>query len=286
MARRGRSGRRGNRRSRWLVIVAATAILTATLTGCLGIGSDRSGDTSQEGDDPQFPEALAFEGCWELLGSWELSHDEVAPYLPPGFTSTALFPAEDTTGVNATMDVIAITCPQPWEATVLFPWIYVIPPDELVDPAADAFRLTLPCIGDASLVDVLRAWGAPCHVAEAEIQTIAETPAAATWAFEARGSQLDVRLEGTGAATGLRSDEPVFQQFHAVDREVCATTLLELEDHVHWQGANFEVTVDGEAPFPLPEEPGTGLLAMPAFTMTIEPSSLPLASASEDSGCP
>lgn len=254
-------------------ILVAVVLVTAGLAGCIGSAGDDPSNNTRMDTVEEAPGRLAFDGCREILGVWELAYEDVAPYLPPGFEPTSLAD-EDTIGQNASMHLIAFDCTEPRDASVIFPWLPVVPPDDLVDPEADAFRLMLPCIGDAAFVEVLQAWGAPCEVGDAQITTETETPAAATWAFGAQSPNLTVRLEGTGVASGLLSNEPLFQQFHVTEQTVCAVTLLQLEDHIHWEGHGFSIGVEGQAPFPVPDEPTSGLLALAPFGFTARPSGL------------
>lgn len=250
------------------------------MAGCIG-----PADEALPGPETESPGSLAFDGCREVLGLWDLDYEEVAAYLPPGFEPVSfLLPPQDDTGRNASMDLLAISCTQPQEATLLIPWLSVIPPDRFTDPQAEAYRVMLPCIGDAALAEVIQGWGAPCQASKATIETETTTPLGATWVFEANSPNLTVRMEGTGAATAQMSDEPLFRQFHVADREVCTVTHLELEDHIHWQGHAFNLEVDGEAPFPTPEEPGAGLLAQPGFSMEMTPVETELRAATE--ACP
>ncbi|MDX1610923.1 MAG: hypothetical protein R3185_01055 [Candidatus Thermoplasmatota archaeon] len=272
----------------WIkTLILAGLLLVVGLAGCLGTTEDPT-EGAAKGEDAgaQAPSALTFTGCWEVLGTWELSYEEVAPYIPPGFENTALFPAEDTHGFNATMDVIAITCPDPWDATIFLPRLYAFPPDHLVDPEADAFMIAPTCIATPALAEALSAWDVPCLSADGGIERLEQTPGAATWAFEASLPDLSVRLEGTGLASNLLSPEPVFQMFHVMDREVCAMMLMELEDHIHWNGGPFTLEVEGELEMPVPEEPSQGLLATPAFDMVLRPSTVPLDPLSDESRCP
>lgn len=142
-----------------------------------------------------------------------------------------------------------------------------MPPDHLAHPEADVYRIMLPCIGDANIAKVLETWGAPCTTGDVGFTTETGTSGVDTWTFEAQGPDFTIKLEGIGAATEELSDEPVFRQFHVAERSVCAITHLELEDHIHWRGHGFTIEASGDVPFPTPEEPGAGLLAIPNFYM-------------------
>lgn len=251
--------------------VLVVLVLFAALSGCLADApTDTAGDPSS--DAPTVPERIAFEGCREVLGLWELDWEEAEPYLPNGFISYSMHhPSENNVGRNASMHLLGITCTDPVEISLLFPWIPVVPPDALGTPDADVFRVMMPCIGSEHIVSTLKAWGVPCIAGDAAVVEESSTPASATWAFEAKSAQFDVRVEGTGVATGLMSDEPVFRLFHAIDGDLCAITHLELEDHEHWEGQAFTIDAEGEVPFPTPSEPTDGLLAMPDFTMAMYP---------------
>ncbi len=267
--------------SRTLSTVAlALALLTAAAAGCLSDTDDSAG-----ADDAGVPETIGLDGCREVLGVWDLAYEEVAGYLPPGFEPHPfLRPTEDTTGRNASMHLLALTCTEPYEASLLIPWLPVIPPDRFAHPDADVYRVMLPCIGDASIAEILLAWGAPCQTADATIEADTGTPIGATWVFDARSPNLTVRMEGTAVATGLLSQEPIFRQFHVADRQICAITHLELEDHIHWEGHRFQVEATGDARFPTPDEPGQGLLALPGFQMLMTP--VDLESGATTDACP
>lgn len=262
------------------------ALCTGAVAGCLG-GADDSAGAGDAAGDRSIPEALALEGCREVLGSWELPYEDAKPYLPPGFKAYGVGGSFALgTGGNVTMDAIAFSCTQPEEAAVLLPWLYAEPPDHLLDAETEAYRLTLPCIGDAVLVERLEVWGIPCILADAEITVVQETPAAAQWAFHAENEELSLRLEGQGVDGGETSIEPVFGQFHATDRELCAFTHLRLENHVHWRGHGFTMEAEGEVPFPVPDTRGEGLLALPDFWFDMTPVATAQDIGSEASACP
>lgn len=258
----------------------ALALCTVAVAGCLGGSDDTPGAAV-------VPEAIAMEGCREILGSWELPYEAVEPYLPPGFETYAIGgPFALPTGDNVTMDAIAFSCTEPEEAAALLPWLYATPPDHLLDAEAEDYRLTLPCIGDAVLVDRLETWGVPCIEAESEMRIVRETPAAAQWAFEAKNDDLTLRLEGQGVDGDETSIEPVFGQFHAIDGELCAFTHLRLENHVHWRGEGFTMEAEGDVPFPVPDTLGDGLLALPDFWFNVTPVATAEDIGSEASACP
>lgn len=266
-------------------VVIATVLVAAAMAGCIG-GTDTSPDAGDTGGAASVPTALALDGCREILGSWELPYETAEPYLPPGFETYGGGFLGSATGANVTMDVLAVSCTEPEEAAVLLPWLYAEPPDHLLDAETEAYRLALPCIGDAAIVERLQGWGIPCITAEAEMSTVRGSPAAAQWVFQAENADLSIRLEGQGVDGGETSIEPVFGQFHATDGELCAFTHLRLENHVHWRGDGFRLELEGQAPFPVPETPGPDLLALPEIWMNVTPVAKAADAGSKTSACP
>lgn len=227
------------------------------------------------------------EGCREIIGHWEIPYEDAEPYLPPGFRAYSIgTPFALGTGANVSMEMIAFHCTEPEEGAVLFPWLYVEPPDHLLDAETEAYRLTLPCIGDAVLVERMEGWGVPCIEVETEMSIVRETPAAAQWAFQADNANLSIRLEGQGVDGDETSIEPVFGQFHANEGELCSFTHLRLENHVHWRGEGFSVEAEGDVPFPVPDSLGPGLLALPDFWMNMTPVATAERAGSGASACP
>ncbi len=262
---RGDAGLLGRRAA-----LAALGVL-ALLSGCL---EDPQTDTTEETteDHSAIVEKLEYDGCREMLGLWDMDYEDVVEYLPPGFEPDSfLLPPQDRIGRNASFELLGISCNAPAEGNLLIPWLSVTPPDHLVHSEAEVYRVMLPCIGDAVMVEALEAWGAPCTAGDAGFTTDIGTPAVDLWAFEAQTPEFTITMEGVGAATQELSDEPVFRQFHVADRTVCAITHLELEDHVHWRGHGFRVEANGDVPFPIPDEPGAGLLALPEFRVKMTP---------------
>lgn len=268
---------------RWRAALAALA-LSALLSGCFTDTRTETSDDTTEGAPPVLEE-LVYDGCREILGVWDMDYEDVVDYLPPGFEpDSSILPPQDSIGRNASMELLAINCTDPTDTNLLIPWLTVTPPHQHVHPEADVYRLVLPCIGDAPIVEVLETWGAPCTDGDTDFTAGTGAPVGDTWAFDAQTPGFTIGLEGIGAATEELSDEPVFRQFHVTDRTVCAISHLELEDHIHWRGHGFTVEAKGDVPFPIPDGPGAGFLAMPDFHMKMAP--MPMQDEVTSEACP
>lgn len=246
-------------------------LIGAGLAGCLDQTTDTetATDTPTEDEPSTAPQNLAFDGCREQLGAWEgLAYETVDPYLPQGFRPSSLL-SEDTSGRNATLYVIGFICTEPRDAAVIFPWIPVTPPDALANPDAFYHAVSLPCIADPSTTEILRLWGVPCTAGDLGIDVDAQTPAGAAWTFTAENPRTTIRLQGGGPATDLPAGPELIPLFHAIDGQLCAVTDATIGVHQHWQEGPFTLEVEGEASFPIPEGPGSGLLAPYDLTLDL-----------------
>lgn len=265
-------------------------MLGAGVAGCLGDTRDPGTSTGPPSDDepPAVPKTLALDGCREQLGAWEgLDYETVAPYLPDGFQPWGISQASDeNTGRNATLYVIGFVCTEPRDAAVIFPWIPVIPPDELINPDAFYHAVSLPCIADPSTAEVLRAWGAPCTAGELGIEAQAQTPAGAAWTLTADSPNTTFRMQGSGPATDLPAGPELIPLFQSIEGELCAVIDATIGVHQHWQEGVFTLEVEGEAGFPVPEGPGTGLLAPPDFSLGLAHVSTETEGTAVDGPCP
>lgn len=250
----------------------AVLLLAAPLAGCVG-SEDPSMPTSDAADAPAdngTPQALSLSGCREAFGQWELPYEEVAPYLPPGFAPAGGALGASETGRNASMELIAVRCSEPRDASFFFPWLAVEPPDELANPDATFRFVALPCIADASTAETFDAWGASCEAGTVDLARDGDAPLGGAWTLTAESPNRTVTLQGAGAeeptAAGVTE---TIQLYHSVDAHLCAITTAEVGDHRHTEPGPFTLEVQGEAGFPVPDEPGTGSLVRSGFDLNV-----------------
>lgn len=250
----------------------AVVLASAGLAGCIG-GEDANTAPASQPEEGSVPEQLALDGCREFIAVWEMEYEDVSPYLPPGFEPASI--SGENAERNASLHLLGITCTEPREMGIFLPWLPVEPNEEWADPDADLQRVSLPCIGDAEIANALQAWDAPCETGNVTIASNGESPAGGgSWTLRADSSQRTVEM--TGAAPN--STEPVshdrITMYHVSDQQVCSvTSAVEFGVHYHWQFGAFSLAVEGEAGFPVPDEPGVGVLAPGGFEMVVEPTS-------------
>lgn len=275
------------------VAVAIALILATNLVGCLGTSSDPSAtEPGSDTEDSDLVERLELSACREQIGIFGMDQETVAPYMPEGFEPMPVLPPEvyqgaDPSGQTATLLLVGFVCDEPSATSLFLPLIPVMPPEEHREPDVYYHAVALPCIADAGTVEVLAMWGALCEVGETTIEAQAELSTGALWDLTTEASSATVEMVGNAPASQTPAGPEWVRLFHALDGQLCAVSDSRVEVHEHWQFGSAMVTVEGQASFPVPDEPGLASLGMPGFALNVTyvPSDTPAGAAASSSPC-